>query len=92
MRNIIVNTSGSITEITSNTPENVTPKVYLGSFTGPELPLTAALMKDFNTKTTGLDMHSTDVHFALPNPLAAKARKPSLLNALSWVSFLRYTR
>lgn len=92
MRNIIVDSSGNITEITSNTPENVRPRVYLGSFTGPELPLTPILLADFKAKTRGVDMHSTELHFALPSPVASKVKKPSLLSTLSWVSFLRYIR
>ncbi|HET7320835.1 MAG TPA: hypothetical protein VFI84_04630 [Candidatus Saccharimonadales bacterium] len=92
MRNIIVDGNGNITEITSNTPENVRPKVYLRSFAGPELPLTSALTRDFNGKTRGVDMHSTDLHFALPDPAVAKARTPGLLGVSSFISFLRYVR
>jgi len=88
MRFIVVNGQGAITEITSNTPENVTPKVMLGSLQGAELPLTPELLKEFATKTKGVDMHSTDLHFA-PRGLAAARSKHPALSAVRPISLLR---
>ncbi|HSX36526.1 MAG TPA: hypothetical protein VLG13_00155, partial [Patescibacteria group bacterium] len=63
MRNIVVDARGNIIEITSNTPDNVTPKVYLGSLqNGNEVPLTTAIQKDYEQKVQGKDLHSTDLH------------------------------
>lgn len=90
MRNIIVDGRGNIIEITSNTPESVMPKVYLNSFTGPELPLTPIVLKDFEAKTKHVDMQSKELHFSAPNPMAARATRPSLLTALHDISFLRF--
>ena len=91
MRYIIVNPQGNIVEITSNTPENVTPKVILDSFqNGTELPLTSATLKDYESKIQGKDMRSTELHFALPNPQTAKSSSPAWLRAISHISQLRF--
>lgn len=90
MRYIIVNTQGNILEITSNTPQNVTPKVILDSFqNGTELPLTPAILKDYQSKIRGKDLRSTELHFALPDPQTAKAKQLDWLTALPRISWLR---
>jgi len=90
MRNIVVDSQGNILEITSNTPENVTPNVFLGSMQeGNETSLTAAILKDYELKIQGKDLESTELHFALPDPQTAKVSHPSWLTALSHMSWLR---
>jgi len=90
MRNIVVDGHGNILEITSNTPENVTPKVFLDSMKdGNETSLTAAILKDYESKIKGRDLRSTELHFTLPDPQAAKVSRPSWLTALSHMSWLR---
>ncbi len=48
-RSIVVNDQGVMTKIYSNTPEAVTPKVYLNSVPGKAMPLTPQLMQQYQT-------------------------------------------
>jgi hypothetical protein len=48
-RSIVVNDAGQITKIYSNTNEKVTPKVYLNKAPGRELPLTPALLAQYDS-------------------------------------------
>ncbi|HSX36638.1 MAG TPA: hypothetical protein VLG13_00750 [Patescibacteria group bacterium] len=90
MRNIVVDAKGNIIEITSNTPENVTPKVYVGSLqNGNEVPLTTAIQKDYEQKVQGKDLHSTDLHFSRSAPQTAKAAQPGWLVALRHISLMK---
>ena len=89
MRFIILNKQGEITEITSNTPEDVTPKVMLGSLQGAQLPLTTTLLKDYRAKTKGVDMQSTDLHFVATNQQAARVKPSGPLAPLRQISLLR---
>lgn len=47
-RSIVVNEQGVMTKIYSNTSDNVAPKVYLYDVPGKELPLTSALLQQYN--------------------------------------------
>ena len=90
MRFIVVNARGSIVEITSNTPHTVTPRVFLNSLqSGTELPLTPGLLKDYEQKIQGKDLHSTDLYFTPAKPEAAKTSTPSWLTAISRISLLK---
>lgn len=90
MRFIVLDGQGNIAEITSNTPENVTPKVYIGSIQhGTQVPLTPEVQKDYEAKIVGHDMHSTDLHFPPPSPVAVEVQKSNLLAAIAHISFLR---
>ena len=92
MRFIVLDGHGNIVEITSNTPENVTPQVYVGSIQhGQPAALTPALLKDYESKIRGHDMHSTDLHFAPASPVALKTQKSNLVSFLTHVSLLRTT-
>lgn len=90
MRFIVVDRQGDITEITSNTLEDVKPKVFLGSLqSGVELPLTPELQSDFAAKTKGLDLSSMDKHFSARRNVAAATVEPAdgflLIRQLSWL-------
>jgi len=52
-RSIIVNDQGQATQIISNTPQNVTPKVYVNKMFGPEQPLTPSLQQQYRSVIAG---------------------------------------
>ncbi|HET9173739.1 MAG TPA: hypothetical protein VFN56_00480 [Candidatus Saccharimonadales bacterium] len=90
MRFIVVDGHGDIMEVTSNTPDNVTPVVRLNSIAhGATVPLTTNLRDAYRQKTAGHDMHSLDLHFALPNPELAKRQTPTLLAKYLHISFMQ---
>lgn len=90
LRNIVVDGQDNIIEITSNTPENVVPKVFLGSMKqGNETSLTPAILEDYESKIKGKDLHSTELHFTLPDHQTAKAGNHNWLTALPRISLLR---
>ena len=91
MRNIVVDGQGNILEITSNTTDNVTPRVFLNKMLDAnEISLSPAVYEEYQSKIAGKDLHSTELHFALPNPHVAKTKQPGWLTALSHISLLRF--
>lgn len=61
VRHIVVDDSGVIQRIISNTSENVPPIVYLDSFQGEQIPLTDDIRQNYDDAIAVLDMrHPAD--------------------------------
>lgn len=75
MRFIVVNDQGRITEITSNTPQDVRPQVRLDSIAhGRSLPLTPGIYREYQRDVRGHDLQSMDLRLpvsALKRPAAS---------------------
>lgn len=92
MRNIVVDEQKNIIEITSNTPEDVTPVVYQGKLAaGNEIPFDAGLQKAYADKIRGKDLHSIDLHFAAPRSETARSRALDVLGDLSRLPLLPFS-
>lgn len=90
MRYIVVDSHDKVTEITSNTVHDITPRVYRGSLqSGIQVPLTPAILRDYRAKIAGRDMHSTELHFSPRIPETAVGGRTGLSVLLRDISFLR---
>lgn len=56
VRHIVVDGEGVIQRIISNTSENVSPIVHLGTAEGVEVPLTTEIEQDYKAAIASLDM------------------------------------
>jgi len=56
VRHVVVDSDGVILRIVSNTSENVAPHVYLGSFTGAQISMTAEVNQRYENLIAKLDM------------------------------------
>lgn len=89
MRFIVVDSHSNIIEITSNSTENVVPKVLRGSLqSSKQVLLTPAILKDYQQKIRGKDLRNADLHFTAATSQAAHKEVSSWLSGLSHMAFL----
>jgi hypothetical protein len=78
VRDILVNTDGNIVQIASNTPENVTPTVFMKSFETPPIPLTTKVFTQYLSLLSNINKNSMGIIYPAPN---VPSKKSGLLTA-----------
>lgn len=89
-RSIIVNDTGRMTKIYSNTDEDVAPRVYLNDVPGPERPLTPQLLVQYKTIISQQN-NLNGVVIPVPPPLPPKTQPATKLSVASFFNKLQAT-
>lgn len=79
-RYILLGPKGDITELISNTPQNVTPKVYLGNFKGLQLALTPAISRQYKSILATVKTSHAGIIYVRSNPTLASQLAERLIN------------